>query len=68
MAHCVDYFEESRDVDYPQLLTYTIRLLGDVAQLGEHRLCKPGVGGSSPPISRKENESTFNWLIKSFPG
>ena len=25
---------------------------GDVAQLGEHLLCKQGVGGSSPPISR----------------
>jgi hypothetical protein len=25
--------------------------LGDVAQLGEHRLCKPGVTGSSPVIS-----------------
>ncbi len=25
--------------------------LGDVAQLGEHRLCKPGVGGSSPLVS-----------------
>ena len=24
---------------------------GDVAQLGEHRLCKPGVGGSSPLVS-----------------
>ena len=24
---------------------------GDVAQLGEHLLCKQGVGGSSPPIS-----------------
>ena len=26
-------------------------MLGDVAQLGEHRLCKPGVGGSSPLVS-----------------
>ncbi len=24
---------------------------GDVAQLGEHRLCKPGVEGSSPFVS-----------------
>ena len=24
---------------------------GDVAQLGEHRLCKPGVVGSSPIVS-----------------
>ena len=24
---------------------------GDVAQLGEHGLCKPGVGGSSPLVS-----------------
>ena len=26
-------------------------LLGDVAQLGEHLLCKQGVAGSSPAIS-----------------
>ncbi len=26
-------------------------ILGDVAQLGEHLLCKQGVGGSSPLIS-----------------
>ena len=26
---------------------------GDVAQLGEHRLCKAGVRGSSPLISTK---------------
>ena len=24
---------------------------GAIAQLGEHRLCKPGVGGSNPPGS-----------------
>jgi hypothetical protein len=29
----------------------TNRPLGDVAQLGEHLLCKQGVGGSSPLIS-----------------
>ena len=28
--------------------------LGDVAQLGEHRLCKPRVEGSSPFVSTKE--------------
>ena len=28
-------------------------LTGDVAQSGEHRLCKPGVGGSSPLVSIK---------------
>ena len=27
---------------------------GDVAQLGEHRLCKPGVEGSSPFVSTSE--------------
>jgi hypothetical protein len=27
------------------------RPAGDVAQLAEHRLCKAGVGGSSPPVS-----------------
>jgi hypothetical protein len=26
---------------------------GDIAQLGEHRLCKAGVAGSSPVISTK---------------
>ena len=29
----------------------TIVVLGDVAQLGERRLCKPEVGGSSPLVS-----------------
>ena len=29
------------------------RALGDVAQLGEHRLCKPGVEGSSPFVSTR---------------
>ena len=28
---------------------------GDVAQLGEHRLCKPGVEGSSPFVSTREH-------------
>ena len=27
---------------------------GDVAQLGEHRLCKPRVEGSSPFVSTRE--------------
>jgi hypothetical protein len=41
-----------------QPMAYTIDLdapvkpcFGDVAQLGEHRLCKPGVDGSSPFVS-----------------
>ena len=33
---------------------------GDVAQLGEHRLCKPGVGGSSPLVSTGRNSG--RWL------
>ena len=34
-------------------LNLVIRALpfGDVAQLGEHRLCKPGVAGSIPVVS-----------------
>ena len=27
------------------------QIFGDVAQLIEHRVCNPGVGGLSPPIS-----------------
>ena len=33
---------------------------GDVAQLGEHRLCKPGVAGSTPVVS--------TWNFPGFPG
>jgi hypothetical protein len=28
-----------------------VRVIGDVAQLGEHRLCKAGVEGSIPFVS-----------------
>ena len=31
--------------------------VGDVAQLGEHRLCKPGVVGSSPFVSTQSVRS-----------
>jgi hypothetical protein len=32
------------------------RPVGDVAQLAEHRLCKAGVGGSSPPVSTRSGD------------
>ena len=31
---------------------------GGIAQLGEHRLCKPGVVGSIPTASTKKSESS----------
>lgn len=34
-------------------MLYWRTLFGDVAQLGEHRLCKPGVEGSSPFVSTR---------------
>ena len=37
-------------VPIPYIIDWQMEL-GDVAQLGEHRLCKPGVGGSSPLVS-----------------
>ena len=37
-------------VPIPYIIDWQMKL-GDVAQLGEHRLCKPGVGGSSPLVS-----------------
>ena len=32
---------------------------GDVAQLGEHRLCKAGVRGSSPLVSTRPASAGF---------
>ena len=40
---------------------------GDVAQLGEHRLCKPGVTGSSPVVSTNDLRSVVRnklWLLE----
>ena len=42
---------EGGDVKSPSYARHTGCRVGDVAQLGEHLLCKQGVGGSSPPIS-----------------
>jgi hypothetical protein len=39
------------DIDSVSLITRLIRVPGDVAQLGEHLLCKQGVSGSNPLIS-----------------
>ena len=39
-----------KTIGYSQL---AISQQGDVAQLGEHLLCKQGVGGSNPPISTR---------------
>ena len=35
-------------------LSLELAIYGDVAQLVEHRLCKAGVGGSSPPVSTQQ--------------
>ena len=51
-------------------LTSDLSRLGDVAQLGEHRLCKPGVEGSIPFVSTldsgaflaKESKKWPEWL------
>ena len=40
--------------DGPPLVLRSAR--GDVAQLGEHRLCKPEVTGSSPVVSTTQNQ------------
>lgn len=42
-------------------------LIGDVAQLGEHCLCKAGVEGSSPFVSTKPDQSCFG-MVSSIPG
>ena len=43
-------------------------LPGDVAQLGEHRLCKPGVAGSIPVVSTVFSRgSGFEACFGSFP-
>ena len=39
------------DIVLMSLYTRRFRVPGDVAQLGEHLLCKQGVSGSSPLIS-----------------
>ena len=40
-----------REAHFAPLITTVCRGPGDVAQLGEHLLCKQGVSGSSPLIS-----------------
>ena len=44
---------DKREVGSSNLPRPTLRETGDIAQLVEHRLCKPGVTGSSPVISTR---------------
>ncbi len=45
-------------------------VFGDVAQLGEHRLCKAGVEGSSPSFSIPAQQTEFSTqpLARQFGG
>lgn len=50
LFRCVVFIAGAKYVPHGQCIKLTIRY-GDVAQLGERRLCKPEVEGSSPFIS-----------------